>query len=186
MNLFQISSAALLALAVASPAQAQTMKPGLWEVNTRMTSPDGEMQKAMAQMQAAMADMPPEQRKAMEDMMDKQGVNVRPGAGGAMVAKICMTKEMVARAALPVSNSGNCKEQRGALVNGRMKMSFTCTNPPSSGNAEFNFSSDTAYTMRMNSTAKTGGKTENMSMDASGRWLGADCGNIKPFQVPAN
>ncbi|MES2127992.1 MAG: hypothetical protein V4463_12025, partial [Pseudomonadota bacterium] len=34
-------------------------------------------------------------------------------------------------------------------------------------------------------TSNRKGKPETMHMDASGKWLGADCGNVKPFAVPA-
>lgn len=184
MNLRQTCPAVLLTLAVALPSWAQTMKPGLWEVNTKMKSADGQMEKAMAEMHAAMANMPPEQRKSMEAMMARQGVRMAPGSGGGMVTKICMSKELAARSALPVSSSGNCTEKRSPVVGGRMKASFSCTNPPSSGEAEFTFSGDTAYTMRMNSTTTAAGKAEKMTMESSGRWMGADCGDIKPFTVP--
>lgn len=184
MNLRQTYPALLLTLVVALPSWAQTMKPGLWEVNTKMKSADGQMEKAMAEMQAALADMPPEQRKSMEDMMAKQGIRMGPSSGGGMVTKICMSKELAARSALPVSSSGNCTEKRSPVVGGKMKASFSCTNPPSSGEADFTFSGDTGYTMRMNSTSQVGGKPEKMTMESSGRWMGADCGDIKPFTVP--
>jgi hypothetical protein len=173
-----------LILAIAAPCSAQTMKPGLWDINTLMKSADGEMEKAMAGMQAAMASMPADQRKQMEDMMAKQGVKIGSGSGGALNTKVCMSKEMVERNSLPMNNAGNCTEKRGPLVNGRMKASFSCTKPPSSGEAEFRFNGDTAFSMIMNSTTTMRGKTEKMSMESNGRWLGADCGEIKPLAIP--
>ncbi|MFD2365917.1 DUF3617 domain-containing protein [Pseudoduganella sp. GCM10020061] len=184
MNVRHACFGIILMAATAATCSAQTMKPGLWDVNTTMKSPDGEMQKAMTDMQAAMAAMPPDQRKAMEDMMAKQGVKIGAGSGGALNTKVCMSKEMVERNVLPVNNRGNCSEKRGPLVNGRMKASFTCTNPPSSGDAEFAFSGDSAFTMKMNTTSTVAGKTEKMAMESSGRWLGADCGSIRPLSIP--
>ena len=184
MNLRQTCPALLLTLVAALPSWAQTMKPGLWEVNTRMKSAGGQMEKAMAEAQAALADMPPEQRKSMEDMMAKQGIRMGASSGGGMVTRICLSRELAARSALPVSSSGNCTEKRSPVVGGRMKASFSCTNPPSSGDADFTFSGDTGYTMRMNSTTTVAGKAEKMEMESSGRWMGADCGDIKPFAMP--
>jgi hypothetical protein len=46
------------------------------------------------------------------------------------------------------------------------------------------FSGDTAYTMKMNTTTTVKGKPEKMTMDASGKWLSADCGAIKPIALP--
>ena len=61
--MFATTSVTLLLLA-ALPAHAQTMKPGLWEVNNKLGG-SPEMDKAMAQMQEQMANLPPAQRKAM-------------------------------------------------------------------------------------------------------------------------
>ena len=171
-------------LAVAMPSSAQTMKAGLWDVNTRMKSADGEMGQAMQQMQAALASMPPEQRKQMEDMMAKQGVRLGTSSNGALNTKVCMSKEMVERNSFPMNNSGNCTEKRGPLINGKMKASFTCTNPPSSGEAEFTLRGETAFAMRMDATTTVAGKTERMSMESDARWLGADCGGLKPLTIP--
>lgn len=184
MNVHQKVFGLFLTLAIAVPCSAQTMKPGLWDINTLMKSADGEMEKAMAGMQEALASMPPEQRKQMEDMMAKQGVKMGAGSGGALNTKVCMSKEMVERNSFPMNNRAGCSEQRGPLVNGKMKASYRCTNPPSSGEAEFTFKGDTAFAMTMHSTTTVAGKSEKMSMESAGRWLGADCGNIKPLAIP--
>ena len=69
----QLLCAALL-LAGSALAQAQSIKPGLWEVKMQpQLSP--ERQAAMAQAQQQLAQMPAEQRKMMEEMMAKSGVN---------------------------------------------------------------------------------------------------------------
>jgi hypothetical protein len=184
MNVHRNLFGLFLMLAVSVPCSAQTMKAGLWDINTLMKSADGEMEKAMAGMQAALASMPPDQRKQMEDMMAKRGVKIGAGAGGALNTKVCMSKEMVERNSFPVNNAGNCTEKRGPLINGRMKSSFSCTKPPSSGEAEFRFNGDTAFSMTMNSTTTMQGRTEKMTTESNGRWLGADCGDIKPLAIP--
>ncbi len=93
---------ATIALAMATGAAAQTLKPGLWEINNKMQSGSGEMEQAMASMEKQMAGMPPQQRKQMQDMLAKQGM----------------------------------------------------------------------------------GQAEKMNMDTSGKWLSADCGNVKPLAAP--
>ena len=42
------------------------------------------------------------------------------------------------------------------------------------------FVSPEAYTMRMAVTTQTEGRPETVNLDASGKWLGADCGSVKP------
>jgi hypothetical protein len=67
MKLKTLSVCLLLATG-AGYAAAQNMKPGLWEMSTQMKG-DGQMGAAMAEAQKELANMPPEQRKMMQDMM---------------------------------------------------------------------------------------------------------------------
>lgn len=173
---------AALALCGAS-AYAQTMKPGLWEVTSKLGG-SPEMDQSMAQMQEQMASMPPAQRKMMEDMMTKQGGQMAGAARGGMVAKMCITKEMAERNQVPMQQKGSCTSSTSNKTSTGMKMKFTCTNPPSSGEGEFTFSGDSAYTMKMKVNSASQGAPNITSMDASGKWLGSDCGAIKPMATP--
>ena len=176
----------LLALALAAgTSSAQNIKPGLWEINNKMQSANGELEAAMAQMQKQLANMPPEQRKMMEDAMAKQGVNLSTSSsGGGIGVKMCMTKEMVAQNKVPMQQQGDCTHTQSPMVGNTMKISFNCSKPPSSGEGQVTYLSDTAYKMNMKLTSTQGGKSGTMTMDANAKWLGADCGNIKPIQMP--
>lgn len=176
-----VLSAAALALAVLS-AQAQTQAPGLWEHTISMKSQGGEMEKAMAEMNKEMAAMPPAQRKQMEQMMASRGVGI--GASGTTV-KVCITKEDAARQAEPMV-SENCTQQVAQRSGNTVKFKFECSKPqPSSGEGEMTFLSDKAYTGKSTTTSQVNGKPERMSMEMAGKWLAADCGNIKPRPKPA-
>ena len=188
-------STPLLALAVvtlslgASAAQAQMMKPGLWETTSKMQAANGEMASAMAMMQKQMANMSPEQRKAMEAMMAKQGSGISMPTvtdDGAIITKTCMTKEMIDKSQLLTQQTqrGNCTQKNTPMEGGVIKTTFSCTNPPAKGEARIVIKSDTSYNMTMNSTATVNGKQESMAFDASGKWLGADCGKVKPRTMP--
>ncbi len=181
-SFFRNSAVAALMLA-GLPTMAQTLKPGLWEINNKMQTGSGQLEKGMAEMQKQMAAMPPEQRKMMQDMMAKQGVSMGASAPGNMLVKICMTKEMVERNELP-SQQGDCKTTTSPRIGNSMKMSFVCTQPPSSGEGSVVFISPEAYTSKMAMKTMVQGKPETMSMDGSGKWLSADCGAIKPISVP--
>jgi hypothetical protein len=168
--------------ASASFAFAQSLKPGLWET-THKTQFDGnsETSQKMAQAQQQMANMPPEQRKMMEEMMKSRGISMNIGAGGsAMTVKYCMTKEMAERKEIQAQR-GECKSTHTPMGPGKMKIAFTCSNPPSSGEGEVTFSSPEAYSMKMVVNTTMQGKPEKMNMDASAHWLAADCGDIKPY-----
>jgi hypothetical protein len=179
---FNTTFLATITLAMATGAAAQTMKPGLWEINNKMQSGSGEMEKAQAGMEKQMAGMPPEQRKQMQDMLAKQGMG-QGGAGG-MSVKMCMTKEMAERNEMPSQQQGDCKTTHSPRSGNTMKFSYTCAQPPSSGEGQITYESDTAYTMKMATTATVRGKAEKMNMDTSGKWLSADCGSIKPLAAP--
>jgi hypothetical protein len=175
---------ALLAVAglIALPSSAQNMKAGLWEMTNKMQTSDGKLEKAMADMQKQMASMPAEQRKMMEDMMAKQGVQM--GApGGPMTVKLCMSKEMIAKGMLPTQQQGDCTSNRSPMVGNTVHMTFKCTNPPSSGEGDMVFQSDSAYSMKMLVEHTQAGKKETMTMDGNAKWLGSDCGAIKPFDM---
>ncbi|MDB5862825.1 MAG: hypothetical protein JWO70_631 [Betaproteobacteria bacterium] len=172
---------ALVAATFSVGASAQNLKPGLWEVTHNMKSSGGEMEKGMAQAQKEMANMPPEQRKMMEKMMAERGM--KAGAGGSTM-KVCMTREMVERNEMP-ARQGDCKTTKQERKGNTVKMAYVCTNPPSSGEGEYTTASPEAYTMKMIIKSAAGGKPETINMDGSGKWISADCGNVKPMVPPA-
>ena len=173
----------------AASAHAQAMKPGLWEVTQKMKSSSAEMNNAMAEMQAQMAKMSPEQRKQMQEMMAKQGVNMDLGAGGSaskpgeMTVKMCMTQDMIEQNQTAPQQPG-CTHTQSPRVGNTWKMSFTCTKPPSSGEGQTTLISPDAYAMKMTINSSANGKPERMDMEGSGKWLGASCGDVKPFSIP--
>lgn len=169
-------------LACISAAQAQTIKPGLWEMNQKMGG-SGEMGQAMAQMQQQMANMPAAQRKQMEDMLAKQGMSMpTAGAGGGMAVKVCITPEMAARQDMPMQNEGDCTSTVTSRSASALKMNFVCKKPPSSGEGTYTFRGDSAYAMKMVVNTTHQGKPQTMTMDGEGKWLSADCGNVKPMK----
>ena len=176
--------AALAAASFTCGASAQNLKPGLWEITNRMQGGGVDMDKAAAQMREQMAKMPPDQRRKMEEMLAKQGVKLGAGGPGVMSVQTCMTKEMVERNDIPVKQ-GDCRTTKQERSGNTIRMAYTCTNPPSSGEGTFTIQSPEAYTMKMTVTSKVGGKAETMNMDASGKWLRADCGDVKPVRPPA-
>lgn len=182
--MFKIAPLFSALLVCTTAASAQSIKPGLWEMQHKMGG-NPQMDQAMAQMQKQMAAMTPAQRKQMEAMMGQQGVTMpTPGAGGGMAMKVCITPEMAARSELPSQSEGQCTSKVTSRSGNTLKMAFTCQNPPSSGEGTYTFSGDTAYTMKMVTTTTRQGKPESMTMDGLGKWLSADCGTVKPIQPP--
>jgi hypothetical protein len=173
----------IVACAGAVSAQAQSVtKPGLWEASSTMSSPTNpQMTKQMEEVQKAMANMPPAQRKQMEEMMAKQGFSMSAGSGGATVMKMCVSNEMASRP--PVEQRQGCTynfNQRGNVHN----FNYKCTNPPSDGEGEIVFNGSDAYNGKMRLNSLRNGKKETIDIVTNGKFLGANCGNIKPMVIP--
>ena len=184
MTKLRFALAAVVAATVL-PAGAQSLKPGLWEVTNKMQSGSGQMENAMSQMQKQMASMPPDQRKMIEEQMAKSGVKMgAAGPAGGMSVQVCMTKEMTEKNEVP-AQKGDCKTTSQGRVGNTMKMAFACTNPPSSGDGQVTFSSPEAYATKMAINTQVDGKAEKINMEGSGKWLSADCGNVKPLAQQA-
>jgi hypothetical protein len=172
---------ALLAVS-AQPVLAQTFKAGLWETSSKAGSGSGKLQGLMAMAQQQMAAMSPEQRARVDGMMARQGVVL---SSDGVVAKMCVTPEMVKSHQLPLQQRGSCSYQTEPMTGNTMHFSFSCTNPQGAGDGTVTFTSPTAYTAstRVNTTAT--GESETVNIDSTGRWLGADCGSIRPLEMPA-
>jgi len=168
---------------IALPAAAQTMKPGLWEITSKVGGDTGaKMAAAQAEMQQQLAAMSPEQRKQMEKMLAQQGMGMGAGAGagGGTSVRICLSKEMAERNEPPAQQRSGCKQESSKHSGNITRFKFACANPPSSGEGEVTLHSPESYSMKMTTTSQVKGKPEQMSMDARGKWLSNDCGNIKP------
>ena len=173
---------ALVLGASALGAQSQVTNTGLYEVASKLGG-SAEMDNAMAQMQQQMASMPPEQRKQMQAMMAEQGVSMSSAPRG-LSSKMCLIKEMVERSQMPVQTQGDCKRTTSDKTSTAMTFKFTCASEPSSGEGQYTFLGDRAYSMKMKINSPQQGNPVITTMDSSGKWLGADCGSTKPLVMP--
>lgn len=176
---------ALLAALAATPALAQNWKPrpGLWEMQSTMKTGSGKLEAAMAQMQEQLAAMPPEQREQMQKMFKQQGMSL-PQPGAPMTIKVCMTQKEIDAERLPMREG--CTQKRTQTGPNTMKVSFQCPGgngePPSSGEGTVTMKGSTAFDGQYRMNVTSHGQTEQMDMTQQGRWLGADCGQIKPMR----
>ena len=180
-NLTLIAALAAALLTSQAFAQAQKMRPGLWDHGFTMKSQSGQMEGAMAQMQQSMASLPPEQRKMMEQMLAQQGLGIGPKGNS---VKVCITKEQAELDSIPKQEG--CTQNVQRVSANTVKVSFSCKGgqgePPSSGEGTMTFSSPTAYSGNFKVKTVVDGKPEQIDMAQNGKWLAADCGNIKPVR----
>ena len=179
--LYRAALPLLLLAGLCGIAQAQTIKPGLWESKSKMTG-SPEMEAAMAQAQKQLAAMPPEQRKQMKAMMAKQGISVGAGTGET-ITRICMTKEMVDRKSPPPTQPG-CTSTTSTFDGNKQTFAFSCPGK-GSGEGVVTYRSDTEYHTAMTMKGDDPrGKGMTMKIDATSRFVSSDCGDVKPLPVP--
>ena len=157
---------ALGSLLLAGLAAGQQLKPGLWELQTRIRS--DEMDKRMAA-------MPAEQRAKVEAMMAQHGM------GGGKGMRVCMTPEDVQRP--PPSGTqerGDCKTEYAARNGNRIPFKTVCTEPPSTAEGEMTFESPESYSMKLHRATTAKGGPQTMDMDMHAKFVAADCGDVKP------
>ncbi len=163
------------ALWLAAPAaSAQMMLPGQWSISSTIASSDGELEKTLAQARQQLASMAPEQRRQIEAMLARSGVTVG-GSGAAVNQKVCLTRKMVEQNIVPLQQNGDCKSTNSKLTGNKMKLSFSCTTPPSSGSGEVTFISNTSYSMQLSASSSATGKPIQMNVSSQGKWLSATC-----------
>jgi hypothetical protein len=184
------SMIACLAAIVAIPAFAAGfgLKPGLWETRIVKQVVDGrdmssQIAGASAQMQQAMANMPPEQRARMEAMMKQHG---GPAIASDGAIRICISPEMASRDRPIVDREGHCQP---AVVNhsgNHTTFEFNCNSNGTAmtGKGESTSTGDLIKTQMEMTRRKANGETHVMQSETEMKFLGSDCGDVKPIPAP--
>jgi len=184
MPAIRLTAAALLG-ALCLPVAAQNLKPGLWEISNKLQSSNPQVEQAMAQMRQQMASMSPAQRKQMEEVMAKHGMQAAGSGPAGTSLRVCMTKEMLERDGVPAQQQGNCTTTAQPRSGNTQKISFRCTNPEATGEGQYTYLSPEAYSGKTVVTSVRQGKSETMTVEGAGKWLSADCGGLKPMGAAA-
>ncbi|MCH8620701.1 DUF3617 domain-containing protein [Undibacterium sp. TS12] len=157
-------------LNAATCAAADKMKPGLWEMTTKSDA------------MKAMPKIPPEQLEKMKQM----GVKMPDMQNGAMVHKVCFTKEMVDQDKPPASGrEQHCQNKSFNRSGNTYTAEIVCESPDmkGTGTVKGSMTPDSVNSIYdFNGTSR--GKPINQHMETTGKWLGSDCGDTKPFPMP--
>lgn len=155
------------------------MRPGLWEHSFTIKSQSGKVEKAMADLKTKMAQMSPDQRKMMEEVMAKQGLGLNQQVNS---VKVCISKEQAENLEIPQGQNQNCTQEIINRTTKSIKMKFDCKGlAETSGEGEFTLTSPTAYTGKSVINTTVDHKADRMDMNQKGKWLSANCGEIKPI-----
>ena len=167
----------VVGLCVAGGALAQTstldLKPGLWEITST-----GSMTGAPPVPPEVLANMPPEKRAQVQAAM--QAAMAR--AGEPQVARNCVTAEQLRRG-LNFDERPNPSCHRTIVSNSSslLVVHEECAGArPMVG--DFRFTAVNRETMKgdINVVMSTGPDTTTMQRNLQGKWLGSDCGDVKP------
>jgi hypothetical protein len=171
-----LTISAVVSLSLATPAQTvPRIKAGLWKIHVEQEQNGQKMPDASERMKEHMKNMPPERRKQFEEMMKQRGID--PSAGGEM--KLCYSQKMVERGAW--SDQGGCKTEYSNRSPSAWKWHSICSQVGYEGDGEASFPDPENFIVKSSGVLTVGGKTRASSSVRTGKWLSADCGNVRPM-----
>jgi hypothetical protein len=169
---FFVACVAALA-SLAAHAQVVPLAPGLWEVHFERTV-DGQKAPDLGE---RLKNMPPERRQQMEAALKARGMDV--SADG---AKVCHTA-----ATLNVKNfvdrMKDCKTTFSQSSGPIWKAHTSCPSMHMESDTEVKFDGKKSYSSRTSSVSERDGKTRKSQIVTNGKWLSADCGDVKPLDL---
>lgn len=168
------ASLVLFAIPSAHAQNAPPIKAGLWQVQMER---DGGP--ATPDMREQLKNMTPEQRQQVEAMMKQRGVDMSGGGAGSM--KICLTKEQLDGNSWQ-GQQANCKTDVTSRSATAWKWRSVCTKPESVSDGEASFPNPENYVVKATTTTTTGAQKRTTKTTMTSKWLGADCGDLKPIQ----
>jgi len=198
-----VASVVLALVSVKSFAVHVDMKPGLWEETFKLdesdATPEAAQQRQMLQLGAEMAkrfgDMPPEQRKQIEQMMARQGMDISGlDMGGqnmqiskeGTVVKTCITQADIDKGQLP-SPEKSCASHIVQVSSHVYKATYQCQGENASqGVSEVTFQNQKSFTGKVSYSPGGVAKGQVIQGDMTGKWLASDCGNIAPISQQMN
>ncbi len=208
----RLSALAVLSVAtmLAAPASAQEIKPGLYQITSKIGG-NNQVGAMMRQQHDAMAKMTPQQRQQLADMprqmakmmegmtaeqrKQMQGVTGKHAdamaalqssqmtfnADGSTSAKMCFTKQMIDQQRFGAHQQGDCKHNNSKMSGGVMKIAYVCSKPPSRGEGELRMTGPNSFTTKMTMASTEPGNKQTMELASTSTWLGANCGDVKPI-----
>jgi hypothetical protein len=157
-----------LSLATSLAFAQEKLKPGLWE----MTMKSDEMKN--------MPKMSPQQMEQMR----KMGVHVPQMQDGGMVTKVCITKEMAEQDGMPMTQKESDCQPKNYQRSGSSYISEVVCNGPNlkgTGKVKGTMTGNESFSSSYDFKGTAHGQPINQKHENSGKWLSADCGNVKPL-----
>jgi hypothetical protein len=153
-------------------AQASRLKPGLWEASAVMNM--GDVASMIAE--DKLAKMTPEQRAQIQAMM-------KQAASNPTASKICYTKEQLDKGLdYNLERAGTCKSKTISSTGFKQVSEISCDNGKTQTNGTVTMEAvdPEHYSGLIQMKTLANGQSRDMTIKISGKWLGADCGDVKP------
>jgi hypothetical protein len=148
---------------------AGPIKPGLWE----MTMKSDAMKN--------MPKIPPEQLKKMREM----GITMPQMQDGGMVTKVCISQQLAEREQPPEmsQNQSGCQTKNYQRASSSYSMDIVCDGPNLKGEGKVKgaYSGNEKFSSTYDFKGTAHGHPVDQHHENSGKWLSADCGDLKPI-----
>jgi hypothetical protein len=181
MDLRMLAGLCCLPLAAAGADRLFGVKPGLWEISHESQSagvppipPD------------VLAKLPPEQRARMEAALKARGAPGASGGGDPKIRRECITEDQLEDPFRPDDRpDAHCTHTIVSRSSSAAEIHLECTDtshPGTTMNGTFHWHAPDKETMSgsfvMNMS--DGQHTMTTTVQLNGKWLGSDCGSVKP------
>ncbi|MBV8667299.1 MAG: DUF3617 domain-containing protein [Burkholderiaceae bacterium] len=148
------------------------MKAGLWEVTVK------------SDMMQNMPKIPPEQIEKMKQM----GINVPQMQGGAMMTKVCVSKEMAERDQMPTPQqqaASGCQAKNFQHSGDEYSVDIVCDGPDmqGTGTSKGRRVGSDGFTSTYQFKGTAHGHPVDQHVESNGKFISADCGDVKPFDA---
>ena len=162
---------AIVSLIAAVPVSAApTMKPGLWNVTTKMNMG-----------QAMMPKLTPQQM----EMMKRMNVKVPTVSEDGVTTQVCVTAKDQSDAmayAQTARKENGCKAQNIKNLGLSSSADIVCTGEmKGQGRASMNYKNDREYVGSFAFKGTSKGRAVDMKSTYAGKFIKADCGKVKSF-----
>jgi hypothetical protein len=118
------------------------------------------------------------------EQMRKMGVAMPNMRNGGMVQKVCITRQMAERDGTPqmLQAERGCESKNFKTSGNSYSGDIVCTGPGLKGEGKVKgaFSGNESFSSTYDFKGTAGGQPVSQHQETSGKWLGVDCGNMKP------
>ena len=175
---------AIVGLTNASATEPPTVPPikaGLWEVMDLNFGNNDKGHNELDTIQSALKDLPAGMRDQMKALMKSRGVDVDSERGE---IKACLTQQMLTEGRLQHAQTG-CSVTETLHSSNNWKWHSSCPALKTESDGEVTFKTSETYASKITTSSNVSGHPTTTTISSNARWLGPDCGDIKPMSTPA-